>query len=64
MCGVPPPPDHATNRGIAVEGLGNAILGLLGLPYGTLAASSATGFISITGVGTLAAQDSVGHFVE
>ena len=52
VCELPPPPQYAINRGLAVEGLANVISGLLGCPYGTLGASSATGFISITGVGT------------
>jgi len=49
-CGEPDPPKHAINRGIAMEGLGSFICGLLGAGHATTSYSSPTALIPITGV--------------
>lgn len=35
MCAAPPPPLHAINRGIGIEGLGTILAGLFGSGNGT-----------------------------
>ena len=49
-CCVPPPPRHAVNRGIAMEGFGSVICGLLGAAHATTSYSSTVGFVPLTGV--------------
>jgi len=49
-CGVPPPPKHAMNRGIAMEGFGGVVCGLVGSGHSTTSYSETIGFISLTGV--------------
>ena len=50
ICGLPPPPKHALNRGIALKGLGTLVAGLMGACYGTTAYPQNVGFISVTKV--------------
>ncbi|XP_050707982.1 solute carrier family 23 member 1-like [Eriocheir sinensis] len=52
MAGAPPPPRSAINRGIAVEGLGCLLAGLLGTGNGTTSCSQNIGVISVTKVGS------------
>ncbi|EDO43780.1 predicted protein [Nematostella vectensis] len=53
MCGAPPPPTHAINRGIGIEGLGCIITGAWGTGSGTTSYSENIGAIGITKVGSL-----------
>lgn len=50
MCRTPPPPAHAVNRGIAVEGLCSAIAGLLGCGHATTTYGGNIGAIGVTRV--------------
>ena len=50
LCGAPPPPDHAINRGIAIEGFGGILAGLWGTGVGATSFSQNVGVISITKV--------------
>ena len=50
ICDLPPPPKHAVNRGIATEGLGALVSGLVGAGHATTSYSGTVGFIGITGV--------------
>ena len=50
LSGAPPPPRHAINRGVAVEGLGGVIAGLTGTGSGTSSYSSNIAAIGITKV--------------
>lgn len=50
ICGVPPPPSHAVNRGILTEGLGSLLAGVLGAGHGTTSYSNCIGIIGITKV--------------
>ena len=45
-----PPPKHAINRGIAIEGFVSIISGLVGASHATTSYSGTVGFIGITGV--------------
>ena len=56
MCVVSPPPSHAVNRGIAVEGLGGVLCGLFGAGNGTTSYSGQTALIRLTGVITVLAS--------
>ena len=47
---APPPPAHAVNRGIAMEGFCSIISGLVGAGHGTTSYSSNIGAIGITKV--------------
>ncbi|XP_062569270.1 solute carrier family 23 member 1-like isoform X2 [Saccostrea cucullata] len=49
-CRVPPPPSHAVNRGIAVEGLCTALSGAVGCGHGTTTYGGNIGAISLTKV--------------
>ena len=49
-CVVPPPPSHAVNRGIAVEGIGALLSGLFGAAHATTSYSQPTAMIRLTGV--------------
>jgi nucleobase transporter 1/2 len=51
MCRVPPPPSHAVNRGIAIEGFCSAIAGLLGCGHATTTYGGNIGAIGVTRVG-------------
>ena len=51
VCGQPPPPKHAINRGIAMEGLGCLLSGLFGAAHGTTSYSQVVGFVAYMGVG-------------
>jgi len=50
VCKVKTPPKHALNRGIAIEGLGSILSGLIGVCHATTSYSSMIGLISYTGV--------------
>ena len=52
VAGVPSPPDHALNRGIAVEGLSSVLSGAIGTCHGTTSYSSGISAIIITRVYT------------
>ncbi|XP_034945467.1 solute carrier family 23 member 2 isoform X4 [Chelonus insularis] len=52
MCGAPPPPVHAINRGIAIEGLGTVLAGLWGSGNGTNTFGENVGTIGVTRVGS------------
>ena len=52
LSGAPPPPVHAINRGIGVEGLGCIIAGLWGTGNGTTSYSENIGAIGVTKVGS------------
>lgn len=52
MCGAPPPPVHAINRGIAIEGLGTMLAGLWGSGNGTNTFGENVGTIGVTKVGS------------
>ncbi|XP_061184447.1 solute carrier family 23 member 2-like isoform X2 [Saccostrea echinata] len=49
-CRVPPPPSHAVNRGIAVEGLCTTLSGAVGCGHGTTTYGGNIGAISLTKV--------------
>ena len=51
VAGVHSPPDHAINRGIAVEGLSSVLSGAIGSCHGTTSYSSGISAIIITRVG-------------
>ena len=50
LCGAPPPPKHALNRGLGVEGLGCLITGAWGTGNGTTSYSENISAIGITRV--------------
>ena len=50
LSGAPPPPTHAINRGIGVEGLGCILAGLWGTGNGTTSYSENIGAIGVTKV--------------
>ncbi|KAK3096211.1 hypothetical protein FSP39_024507, partial [Pinctada imbricata] len=50
MCDVPPPPPHAVNRGIAIEGLMSTISGFVGCGHATSTYGGNIGAIGITRV--------------
>ncbi|ESO09709.1 hypothetical protein HELRODRAFT_195039 [Helobdella robusta] len=52
LAGAPPPPVHAINRGILVEGLGSMLDGLFGTGNGTTSTSVNVGVVGITKVGS------------
>uniref|UniRef100_A0A2P2I708 Solute carrier family 23 member 1-like n=2 Tax=Hirondellea gigas TaxID=1518452 RepID=A0A2P2I708_9CRUS len=52
LSGAPPPPRHAINRGIGVEGVGCLLAGLLGSGNGTTSYSENIGAIGLTKVGS------------
>uniref|UniRef100_A0A8D8AFE7 Solute carrier family 23 member 2 n=1 Tax=Culex pipiens TaxID=7175 RepID=A0A8D8AFE7_CULPI len=52
MCGAPPPPLHAINRGIGTEGLGTVLAGLWGSGNGTNTFGENVGAIGVTKVGS------------
>lgn len=52
MCGAPPPPVHAINRGIGMEGLGTMLAGLWGSGNGTNTFGENVGTIGVTKVGS------------
>merc|ERR1712012_1149946 len=52
LAGAPPPPKHAVNRGIAMEGLGCIIAGIFGTGNGTTSYSENIGAIGVTKVGS------------
>ncbi|XP_060600865.1 solute carrier family 23 member 2-like, partial [Ruditapes philippinarum] len=54
MSGVPPPPPHAVNRGIAMEGFASIISGMVGAGHGTTSYSHNIGAIGITKVASRA----------
>nr|XP_057932378.1 solute carrier family 23 member 1 [Doryrhamphus excisus] len=52
LSGAPPPPTHALNRGIAVEGIGCILAGLWGTGNGTTSYSQNIAALGITKVGS------------
>ena len=50
VCKVRAPPAHAINRGVAVEGLGSIVCGLIGAAHATTSYSPPTALIRLTGV--------------
>nr|XP_020448997.1 solute carrier family 23 member 2-like [Monopterus albus] len=52
LCGAPPPPTHAVNRGIAVEGIGCILAALWGTGNGTTSYSQNIAALGITKVGS------------
>ncbi|XP_041368108.1 solute carrier family 23 member 2-like [Gigantopelta aegis] len=48
ICGVPPPPPHAVNRGIAIEGVASVLCGMMGNGHGTTSYCENIGAIAIT----------------
>lgn len=50
MCAAPPPPLHAINRGIGIEGLGTILAGLFGSGNGTNTFGENVGAIGVTKV--------------
>ena len=50
ISGAPPPPPHAINRGIAIEGLSSIFSGMVGSGHGTTSYSGNIGAIGITKV--------------
>ena len=53
LSGAPPPPKHAINRGIGMEGIGCLLAGAWGSGNGTTSYSENIGAIGITKVNTL-----------
>ncbi|XP_078378704.1 solute carrier family 23 member 2-like [Oculina patagonica] len=53
LSGAPPPPKHAINRGIGMEGIGCLLAGAFGSGDGTTSYSENIGAIGITKVGSL-----------
>eukprot|EP00918_Siedleckia_nematoides_P032334 GHVU01070028.1.p1 GENE.GHVU01070028.1~~GHVU01070028.1.p1 ORF type:complete len:561 (+),score=18.33 GHVU01070028.1:91-1773(+) len=62
LAGAPPPPTHAVNRGILLEGIGCICAGLWGTGTGTTSYSENVGAIGITKVGSLRVVQ-VGGFI-
>ncbi|XP_053407071.1 solute carrier family 23 member 2-like isoform X2 [Mercenaria mercenaria] len=54
ISGAPPPPPHAINRGIAMEGLSSIVSGMVGAGHGTTSYSQNIGAIGITKVASRA----------
>ena len=52
LSGAPPPPKHAVNRGIGMEGIGCLLAGAFGSGNGTTSYSENIGAIGITKVNT------------
>ncbi|CAH1798280.1 unnamed protein product [Owenia fusiformis] len=52
ICQVPPPPAHAVNRGIAIEGLASLVSGSVGACHVTTSYSENIGVIGLTKVGS------------
>ncbi|XP_053741705.1 xan_ur_permease domain-containing protein isoform X1 [Synchiropus splendidus] len=52
LSGAPPPPKHAINRGIGIEGLGSLLAGAWGTGNGTTSYSENVGALGITKVGS------------
>ena len=50
ICHVPPPPSHAVNRGIAVEGICSALSGAVGCGHATTTYGGNIGAIGLTKV--------------
>ena len=50
LSGAPPPPKHAINRGIGVEGLGSLLAGAFGTGNGTTSFSENVAVLGITRV--------------
>lgn len=50
MCNAPPPPLHAINRGIAIEGIGTVLAGIWGAGNGTNTFGENVGAIGVTKV--------------
>ena len=53
LSGAPPPPKHAINRGIGMEGIGCLLAGAFGSGNGTTSYSENIGAIGITKVNNL-----------
>ena len=61
-CDAPPPPKHAMNRGIAMEGLASVVCGFFGVAHATTTYSGNIGFISLTGVRRLHVNHNIRSF--
>ena len=53
LAGAPPPPKHAINRGVGMEGIGCLLTGVFGSGCGTTSFSENIGAIGITKVHNL-----------
>ena len=60
IAGAPPPPKHAINRGIGMEGIGCLLTGFFGSGNGTTSYSENIGAIGITKVKRLYRLSAVG----
>lgn len=58
---TPPPPPHAVNRGIAMEGLSSILSGMMGASHGTTSYSGNIAAISITRVSVMCRYVSFCH---
>lgn len=61
LSGAPPPPTHAINRGIAVEGIGCILAALWGTGNGTTSYSQNIAALGITKVHVQETPDLFGH---
>ena len=50
ICDIPPPPKHAVNRGIAVEGFCSALSGAIGCGHATASYGGNIGTVGVTKV--------------
>ena len=57
LSGAPPPPVHAVNRGIGMEGIGCILAGMWGTGNGTTSYSENIGAIGVTKVSTHPPED-------
>lgn len=57
LSGAPPPPKHAVNRGIGVEGIGCLLAGAWGTGNGTTSYSENVGALGITKVSLVRCGD-------
>ncbi len=53
LADAPPPPPHAVNRGVGMEGIGTILAGLWGTANGTASYSTNVGLVGLTKVGPI-----------